>query len=240
MSRTTPRRAAPDRPELASTARTIALVRPAAGRLALATLLGAGAVAAAIALLVTSAWLLSRAAQHPPESALAIAVVLVQCFALSRGLLRYAERLVGHDAAFGLLAAVRRRITAHLERLAPTGLPAFRSGDLLTRVVADVDGLDDLVLRVVQPFAVAAVVGTATVAFTWSLLPGAGAVLLVTLVLGSTAVPWVTGALARRREARRSGTARRPRRGGRRPGRRRGRARRLRRPRRAGRTGRRA
>ena len=83
---------------------TLAIARPAAGRLALATLLGAGAVAAAIGLIATSAWLISRSSQRPQESAVAIAIVGVQFFALSRGLCRYAERLVGHDAAFRVLS----------------------------------------------------------------------------------------------------------------------------------------
>ena len=66
-------------------ARTLAIARPAAGRLALATLLGACALAAAIGLIATSAWLISRSSQHPQESAVAIAIVGVQFFALARG-----------------------------------------------------------------------------------------------------------------------------------------------------------
>ena len=69
--------------------------------MAAAIALGCGAVAAAIGLMTASAWLLSRAAEHPPEAALTIGIVLVQVFGLSRGPLRYGERLVGHDAAFG-------------------------------------------------------------------------------------------------------------------------------------------
>jgi ABC-type transport system involved in cytochrome bd biosynthesis fused ATPase/permease subunit len=56
---------------------TLGLARPAAGRLALASLLGAGAIGAGIGLIATSAWLISRASQRPPESALAIAIVAV-------------------------------------------------------------------------------------------------------------------------------------------------------------------
>jgi thiol reductant ABC exporter CydC subunit len=185
--------------------RTLGLARPAAGRVALATLLGAGAVAAAIGLMATSAWLISRAAQHPPEAELALAIVGVQFFGLSRGFFRYGERLVGHDAAFRALADLRVRVYRHLEQLAPAGLPAFRSGDLLARLVSDVDSLQDLILRVVPPFAVAVVVGVATVAFVWTLLPGAALVLGMALLLAATVVPWLTGALARRREARLAG-----------------------------------
>ena len=100
-------------------ARTLAIARPAAGRLALATLFGAGGMLAAIGLIATSAWLISRSAQHPQESAVAIAIVGVQFFALSRGLCRYAERLIGHDAAFRVLSDLRVAVYQRLERLAP-------------------------------------------------------------------------------------------------------------------------
>ncbi|MGP8059230.1 MAG: thiol reductant ABC exporter subunit CydC [Acidimicrobiales bacterium] len=179
---------------------TLRVARPAAARVALASLLGAGAVAAGIGLIAAAAWLISRASQHPYESSLGLAIVAVQFFGLSRGFFRYGERLVGHDAAFRVLADLRVRVYVRLEALAPTGLPAFRSGDLLARLVQDVDAFQDLIVRVIPPFAVAAVVGAATVAFIWWILPAAGLILLVCLVLSATAVPWLTGALARRAE----------------------------------------
>jgi len=185
--------------------RTLALARPGAGRLVLASVLGAGAVGAAIGLMGTSAWLISRAAQHPPESVLAIAIVGVQFFGLSRGFLRYGERLVGHAAAFRVLADLRVRIYRSLEALAPSGLPAFRRGDLLARMVGDVDSLQDLLLRVVPPFLVALLAGTGVVVLVTWILPAAGLILLAALLLGATACPWLTGVLARRREARLAG-----------------------------------
>jgi len=181
---------------------TLALARPAAGRLALATLLGAGAVAAAIGLIATSAWLISRSAQRPQESAVAIAIVGVQFFALSRGLCRYAERVIGHDAAFGVLSDLRVSVYERLERLAPLGLPVFGSGDLLARLIGDIDSLQDLLLRVVPPFAIALLVGVATVGLVWWMLPAAGLILLVALLVAGTLVPWLTGTLAARTEAR--------------------------------------
>jgi ATP-binding cassette subfamily C protein CydC len=181
--------------------RTLSVARPAAGRLALATLLGAGAIGAAIGLLATSAWLISRASQRPSESALGLAIVGVQFFALSRGLLRYGERLMGHDAAFRVLADLRTQVYRRLETLAPAGLPAFRSGDLLARLVQDVDSLQDVVLRVIPPFSIAVVVGAATVGLVWWLLPASGLILLASLLLAATLVPWLTGTLARRSES---------------------------------------
>ncbi len=189
-----------DRP--ASLGRTLGIARVATGRLARATALGAGAIGASIALMGTSAWLISRAALHPSEASLTLAIVGVQVFGLSRGFLRYGERLVGHDAALRVLGDLRVRVYEQLERVAPAGLPLFRRGDLVTRVVDDIDSLQDVVLRVVQPFAVAALVGAGTVAVMWILLPAAGAVLLVALVVSATVVPWLTGRLAQRDEAR--------------------------------------
>jgi thiol reductant ABC exporter CydC subunit len=183
-------------------ARTLAIAQGARRQLADASLLGAGAIGASIALMGTSAWLISRAAQHPSEASLTLAIVGVQFFGLSRGFLRYAERLVGHDAALRVLAELRVRVYERLEAVAPAGLPLFRRGDLLARVVDDVDSLQDVVLRVIQPFAVAALVGVATVGVLSWFLPAAGLVLLVALGVSATAVPWLTSRLARREESR--------------------------------------
>ncbi len=188
--------------QMAPLGRTLAIARPAAGRLALTALLGAGAIAADIGLLATAAWLISKAAQHPNESQLAVAIVGVQFFGLSRGFFRYKERLVGHDAAFRLLADLRVRVYVRLERLAPSGLPAFRRGDLLARMVQDIDSLQDLVIRVIPPFGTAVMVGALTVALLWWMLPAAAVILAVALLLAGILVPWLTGLLGRRRESR--------------------------------------
>ena len=198
---TTPAPAPAKPPPEAPLRQTLAIARPAAGRLALATLLGAGSVAAAIGLIATSAWLISRSSQRPPESVVAVAIVGVQFFALSRGLCRYFERLVGHDAAFRVMSSLRVSVYERLERLAPLGLPAFRSGELLSRLVQDVDSLQDLLLRVVPPFIIALLVGAGTVALVWWMLPAAGPILLVALLLAGVLVPWLTGTLAARGEA---------------------------------------
>ena len=188
--------------QLAPLRRTFSMIRPASGRVVVATLLAAGAVAADIGLIGTAAWLISRAAQHPNEASLAVAIVAVQFFGLSRGLFRYGERLVGHDAAFRRLADLRVQVYERLERLAPAGLPSWRRGDLLARIVRDVDSQQDLVIRVIPPFGTAVVVGLLTVALMWWMLPGAAVVLAVALVVAATGVPLLTGSLARRRASR--------------------------------------
>jgi thiol reductant ABC exporter CydC subunit len=171
-------------------------------RLAAATALGAGATLAGIGLLATASWLVVRASEQPNVAALGLAVAGVRFFGIARGVLRYADRLVGHDTALRVLAEQRTASFRRLDQLAPMGLPAFRSGDLLTRLVDDVDSVQDRLLRVVQPFAVAVVAGGVTVAFLAWLLPVAGALLFLSLVLSGTLVPTISRRLVRRREAR--------------------------------------
>ena len=169
-------------------------------RLVLAGALGVLAAASAIGLLATSAWLIARSAQRPPVLYLMVPVAAVQAFGIGRAAFRYAERLAGHDAALRLLAGLRVAAFGRLERLAPAGLAAFRSGDLLNRLVADIDSLTDRWLRVRLPYAVALCAGGGAVAFDAALLPSAAAVLAVSLLVAAFAAPLLASFAARRAE----------------------------------------
>jgi ATP-binding cassette, subfamily C, bacterial CydCD len=174
------------------------LARPLTARLALAVLAGACASGAAIGLTATSAWLISEASLRPPVLTLMVAITGVRFFGVSRGAFRYAERLTAHDAAFRVLARLRARAYVRLERLAPAGLAEFQSGDLLARMVDDVDGLADLWLRVLLPYLVAGVAATLTSIGIWLLVPAAGTILLLSLAFVAFIVPAITIAIARR------------------------------------------
>ncbi|MFG2043612.1 amino acid ABC transporter ATP-binding/permease protein [Dactylosporangium sp. NPDC048998] len=176
--------------------------RAAAGRLTLAVLAGLGAAGAAVGLMATSAWLISRAAQHPPVLHLMVAIVAVRAFGIGRGVLRYAERLAGHDAALRMLGDLRVRAYRRLVPLAPAGLAGFRRGDLAARLAADVDAVVDLVVRVCLPIVVAAVTGLASVLLVGALLPVAGAALAAGLLVAGVGVPLLQSALVRRADAR--------------------------------------
>ncbi|MFF0963940.1 thiol reductant ABC exporter subunit CydD [Streptomyces sp. NPDC003703] len=172
------------------------------GRLALAMLLGSLALGSAVGLMATSGWLISRASQHPPVLYLMVAVTATRAFGIGRAVFRYAERLVSHDAVLRMLAETRVAVYRRLERLAPAGLRRTRRGDLLSRLVADVDALQDYWLRWLLPAGAAVTVSAASVAFTAWLLPEAGAVLAVGLLAAGAGVPVITGAVARRAERR--------------------------------------
>jgi len=165
-------------------------------RLALAVFLGACAIGCGVALLATSAWLISRAALQPPIFELDVAIVGVRAFGIGKGVFRYSERLVSHDAAFRALSRLRLAVYDRLAVVAPAGVPAYRRGDLLERLVRDVDATQDLPLRVILPYASGALVALASVALAFFLLPAAGVVLLVSLLLAATVVPWITSSAA--------------------------------------------
>ncbi|WP_328318453.1 thiol reductant ABC exporter subunit CydD [Streptomyces sp. NBC_00388] len=182
----------------------LARVREAAGalrgRLSLALLLGSLALGSAIGLMATSGWLISRASQEPPVLYLMVAVTATRAFGTGRAVFRYLERLVSHDAVLRMLADLRVAVYRRLEGIAPAGLSRVRRGDLLSRLVADVDALQDYWLRWLLPATVAVVVGAGTVGFLTWLLPAAGAVLAAGLLTAGVGVPALSGLCARRAE----------------------------------------
>jgi ATP-binding cassette, subfamily C, bacterial CydC len=187
--------------------RLLRLARPLRGRLALAALAGAAATGCAVALLATSGFLLARASQHPSIIAITGAVVAVRAFSVGRGVFRYSERLANHDVAFRILADLRVAVYRRLERLSPTGLREFRSGDLLARLVSDVDSAQELFVRGVTPPLTAALVGAGAVTTCLLVLAPTAGLLAAGLIVGGVAVS-LAGSVADRRARRRAAPAR--------------------------------
>lgn len=154
-------------------------------QLILSSLIGTGALLATIALLGSSGWLISAASLQPPVMTLEIAIVAVRTFGLSRSLLRYSERLASHKAAFSALTEIRARVFDAMERVAPSGVVSFGRGDLLSRVVSDVDKLADFPLRVFVPVVSGALTILVTSIATWFILPAAGFLFFSVLVLSA-------------------------------------------------------
>ena len=125
---------------------------------------------------------------------------VVQAFGLGRACLRYAERLAGHDAALRLLAERRVRAYDALAGLAPAGLAGYRSGDLLARLVADIDSFADRWLRVRLPYAAAALAGAGRSPSSACCRPPPGSSLPRRSSSSALAAPAVAIALSRREE----------------------------------------
>ena len=170
-------------------------------RLLGAVALSLASAASSVGLLATSAWLISRAAQHPPVLYLMVAVVAVRALGLARGVFRYAERLVGHDVALRLQAGLRLQTYS---AVAGSTWIGRRSGDLLSRVTDDVAAVQDRVVRVVVPLASGGLVLVGAGLLITVLSPGAGVLLLACSVFGGLVVPLWVGRCSVRSDQRRA------------------------------------
>jgi len=178
--------------------RLFALAPAPKGRLALAAALAASTIVFGVGLMATAGYLISRAAEEPAILSLTVAIVGVRFFGLGRPVVRYLDRLGSHDLAFRVLGRVRVHVYERIEPLAPAELESYRRGDLLSRVVADVDALQFLYLRGLVPVLAAAAAGCVSVGVAAAFLPSAAIVLALGLAVAGIAVPLAAGAIGRR------------------------------------------
>ncbi len=177
--------------------RLIALVKPYFWWMALAALIGFATTGSGIGLLMTSAYIIAKAALQPPTGSLQLGIIGVQVFSLGRGVFRYAERLISHNITFRILAKLRLWFYDAIEPLAPTRLMHFKSGDLLQRVVDDIQSLENIYTRVLGPPLTALLVA----ALMWFLLGvysmQAALLILCFHTLAGIGVPLLTKQLSR-------------------------------------------
>ena len=205
----------PTRKELrTATRRVMQMARPARRRFAGATLLGALAEVCTLGLAAVAAWLIVKASEQPDLAELSLAILAVRTFGIGKGVFRYGERLATHDAGLRSLSEIRAGVVDRLADIAPAGIPGWERGDVLQRVVNDVDRLLDLFVRVLGPVLAVAATAAAAALITIVLDPAAGLVLLVALVIVGVALPAVTvaressiGPLMAERRARLAGRA---------------------------------
>ena len=165
------------------------LLHPRIPRLLLAIALGVLSLGSALALAGLSAWLITRAWQMPPVLDLSIAVVGVRTFAISRGVLHYCERLASHDTALRAAGSARALIYHRLANGPVDIASRLHSGELVSRVGADVDQLADVLVRAALPFSVAAVLAVAAIAVVGVISPPAAAILAICLLLAGIVAP---------------------------------------------------
>ncbi|NTV26389.1 MAG: thiol reductant ABC exporter subunit CydC [Chlorobiaceae bacterium] len=177
--------------------RLAGLTRPFAWWMLLAAIIGFATIGSGIGLLMTSAWLITRAAMQPGISTLQLGITGVRFFGLSRGVLRYAERLISHNTTFRILTRLRVWFYEAVEPLAPARLAAFRSADLLQRIVDDIQSLENIYARVIAP-PLTAIMITVLMWFlvgAWS--TGAAVGVLACQLLAGVAIPLFTAGIAR-------------------------------------------
>ncbi|QEA27428.1 thiol reductant ABC exporter subunit CydC [Microbacterium sp. CBA3102] len=175
------------------------LAQPSVGRFVPGLIWGVLSAAAAVSLLAVSGWLIVSASIVDSLVPLSIAVVGVRFFAVSRAVTRYLERLSGHDAALRQLASTRADMVRRLIPLSPAGLGSTDRGQVLTALVDDVENLQNLPLRVVQPLGVAALVAVGAVGFIAFVSPPAALTLAVCLLVAAAVaigLGWVFGSRA--------------------------------------------
>lgn len=142
-----------------------------------------------VGLLTTSAWLIASAALHPELVYLSIAIVGVRFFGISRAVCRYGERYVSHHMAFQGLHALRVWFYKRLEPLAPAIFSKYSSGDMLNRIMTDIETLQFFYLRVLIP-PVVAILMTAIGMYFFSFFGWTISIsLLAFAIVGGVAIP---------------------------------------------------
>ena len=178
--------------------RLLGFLQGAWGWVALSILLSTLTIAASVALMGTSAWLISTAGLHPSIAELGVSVVGVRFFGIARGVFRYLERLVSHNVTFRLLGRLRVWFYEKLEPLAPARLMDYRAGDLLARIVGDVETLENFYIRVVSPPLTAILIAAGTSFFLSRYDPRLAFVLILFFLLLGLVLPIGSQFLSRR------------------------------------------
>lgn len=171
--------------------RLLRFVAPYKFLIALAVLFGAATIGSSIGLMATSAYIIAHAARHPSIAELAVPIVGVRFFGIARGVFRYLERLVSHTVNFNLLARLRVWFYESVEPRAPAVLTraAWRSGDVLARVISDIETLQNLYVRVLAPPLVAIVIALIIAVYLASFAPTLALVVLAFMFLVGIVLP---------------------------------------------------
>ncbi|MEZ5453703.1 MAG: thiol reductant ABC exporter subunit CydC [Thiothrix sp.] len=181
--------------------RLLRLFKPYHGWMALGAFLSFITLLANVGLMAVSGWFITAMAMAGVAGVTMnyfTPSALIRLAAIVRTAGRYGERLVTHEATFRLLAELRVWFYQKLEPLAPARLEAFRSGDLLSRIRADIDKLDTVYLRLLVPLVVALL---ATLVFVVVLLFYHPLLALVEgglLLIAGIFIPWLMNRLGHR------------------------------------------
>jgi ATP-binding cassette subfamily C protein CydCD len=164
-------------------------LRQEAPKILSAAIIGGLSMSTAVGLLAASSWLISMASLRPPILVLEVAIVAVRFFGLSRGVLRYGSRLIEHNSALRVLTKIRSGIYLHLEAQLQQYFSHLRRGELLRRIVADSETLQDLWLRIANPWLGALISGVAGLGIVYALVPALGSMLALIFLTTIFVIP---------------------------------------------------
>lgn len=177
-------------------ARLIGLVKPLAGFMALAILMGlAGHLCAAFITVFGGYAVLSVLGFGAPLGLMAL-FLCMGAFALLRGILRYAEQSCNHFIAFKLLALIRDRVFRALRRLCPAKLEGRDRGDLIAVITSDIELLEVFYAHTISPIAIAALFTAALCVLIGSFHPALGLLALAAYVTVGVILPLAVSKLS--------------------------------------------
>ncbi|HXM58710.1 MAG TPA: thiol reductant ABC exporter subunit CydC [Candidatus Dormibacteraeota bacterium] len=182
--------------------RVAALARPVWAWLCLALAASAAALATNVALMAVAPYAISRSAVVTGFADIAVAVTAVRALAAARAALRYLERSCSHLAALRVLTRLRVGVYRALEPLAPSRVDGLRGGDVMARIVADVETLDGFFVRGLLPPAAAGLSGLVACVILGALDRRLGLALLAFLAAAGVWLPLAAGRRSRRPAAR--------------------------------------
>jgi len=169
--------------------RLLRFLSPFFWEICLSILLGIATIGSSVGMLGTSAYLIASAALHPSIAELQVAIVGVRFFGISRAGFRYLERLVSHSVNLRVLSRLRLWFYEQVEASPPVELHSRKAGDLLNRVMGDLEILENFYVRVVSPVVVAVVVAAGVSLFLGIYSPQLGLILAAGLALNGIILP---------------------------------------------------
>lgn len=181
--------------------RLLGFLKPYGKEVAISILIGTATICTGIGMMGTSAYLISMAALHPSIADLQVAIVGVRFFGISRGVFRYLERLVSHSVNLKVLTRLRIWFYENIERQTFSSLQMDRGGELLNRVMADLEVLENFFVRVVSPIIVALIITIGMSFFIGGYFFEIGIILAIGMIVNGLVLPTASILLTRKRGA---------------------------------------
>ena len=171
----------------------IGMIKPLLGIMCLAILMGCAGNLMATFLTILGGYALLTVTGVYSGMKFSVIFTLLVCFAVARGILRYAEQASNHYIAFKLLARIRHQVFDSLRRLAPAKLDGAKKGNLISIITSDIELLEVFYAHTISPIAIAVITSVVMTIFLGRIHPVFGVLALFFYVLVGAVIPVVNG-----------------------------------------------